>query len=250
MRPDLVRKIDDPGYVAEQYATECGLAARKAIYADVSGPNAREVALQAVLERTPEAVLEVGCGEGELAEQIAASPGISLVAVDLSPRMVELTAARGVDARVADVQELPFADASFDVVVAAWMLYHVPDLDRGLGEIVRVLRPGGALVAVTNAPGHLAEVLELAGLDGWELAFDGANGQARLEAHFARVERREAYGTVTLADIEAVRSYYGSSQRLQPHSTALPATLAEPLVSRRMPVVFVAEKAGRCARPT
>ena len=45
--------------------------------------------------------------------------------------MVELARARGVDARVGDVQELPFADGAFDCVVAAWMLYHVPDLDRG-----------------------------------------------------------------------------------------------------------------------
>ena len=58
---------------------------------------------------------------------------------------------RGVDARVGDVQALPFEDASFDTVVAAWMLYHVPDLDRGLAEIARVLCPGGQLVAVTNS---------------------------------------------------------------------------------------------------
>ena len=64
--------------------------------------------------------------------------------VDLSQRMVELARARGIaDAHVGDVQELPFADASFDTVVAAWMLYHVPDLDRGLAEIARVLEPGG-----------------------------------------------------------------------------------------------------------
>ncbi len=99
-----VQKLDDPVYVAEQYATEVGLAARKAIYADISGPNARDVALEAALEQQPTAVLEVGCGEGELAEQIAAAAGINVVAVDLSPRMVEVTAARGVDARVADVR--------------------------------------------------------------------------------------------------------------------------------------------------
>jgi len=241
---DLVSRVDDPVYVAEQYATERGLAARKAAYADVSGPDARDVAFRAVLEREPEAVLEVGCGEGELAERILAEPGIDVVAVDLSPRMVELAASRGLDARVADVQSLPFADASFDVVVAAWMLYHVPDLDRGLAEVVRVLRSGGALVAVTNAPGHLQEVLDLGGLEGWMLGFDGENGQARLEEHFARVHRREVYGTVTFGDIGVVRSYYGSSQRLQPHSHALPAGLEKPLVAKRMPVVFVAEKAG------
>ena len=78
-------------------------------------------------------MLEVGCGWGELAEWIARDTGAEVVAVDLSPRMVELARERGVDARVADVQQLPFADGEFDLVVAAWMLYHVPDLDRGLG---------------------------------------------------------------------------------------------------------------------
>ena len=44
------------------------------------------------------------------------------MAVDQSERMVELASARGVDACVGDVQELPFADESFDCAVAAWML--------------------------------------------------------------------------------------------------------------------------------
>ena len=45
--------------------------------------------------------------------------------------MVELARARGVDARVGDVQALPFEDESFDAALAAWMLYHVPDVERG-----------------------------------------------------------------------------------------------------------------------
>ena len=77
--------------------------------------------------------------------------------------MVELTRARGVHAVVGDAQALPFSDAQFDAVLAASMLYHLPDLDAGLAELRRVLRPGGRLVAVTNAPDHLAEIWQLTG---------------------------------------------------------------------------------------
>ena len=87
-------------------------------------------------------VLEVGCGSGEMAERINALPGVTLVATDYSDDFVELTAARGVDARQADICYLPFDHESFDVVYAGWMLDHVRDIDRALAEVRRVLRPG------------------------------------------------------------------------------------------------------------
>ena len=243
MTERVVSGTNDPAYVAAQYASEDGLAARKAAYSDVSGLDARELAFAAVAELDPKAVLDVGCGEGELAARMTQELEAAVVAVDQSPRMVELTRARDVDARIADVQSLPFPDASFDVVLAAWMLYHVPDLPHALSEISRVLRPGGRLVAVTNAADHLRELFALGGIDHWELPFGAENAEALLCHHFARVERRNAYGTVSFADIDAVRTYYASSERLQPHSTALPDQLAEPLVARRRPVIFVAHKA-------
>ena len=95
-------------------------------------------------------VLEVGCGSGEMAERIDALPGVSLVATDYSDDSVDLTAARGVDARQADICYLPFDPDSFDVVYAGWMLDHVRDIDRALAEVRRVLRPGGTFVAVTG----------------------------------------------------------------------------------------------------
>ena len=73
-------------------------------------------------------MIEVGCGWGELAEWIARDTGAEVIALDLSPRMVELARERVLDARVGDVQELPFGDGEFDCAVAAWMLYHVADL--------------------------------------------------------------------------------------------------------------------------
>lgn len=96
-------------------------------------------------------VLEVGCGSGDMAARIAALPGVALVATDHSDDFVELTAARGVDARQADICYLPFDPESFDVVYAGWVLDHVRDIERALAEVRRVLRPGGTFVAVTDA---------------------------------------------------------------------------------------------------
>ena len=235
----VVRALNDPDHVVRQYQTEAGLAARKAVYRDVTGPDARELALEAVLNDAPNRVLEVGCGEGELAERLTATVP-EVVAVDQSPRMVELTRVRGVDAHVADVQQLPFPDDSFDAVLAAWMLYHVPDLDRGLSEVARVLRPRTRLVATTNGADHLAELLALAGIERWELPFEAENGAEILRRHFSSVERQDAHGTVTFRDIDLVRSYFASSERLTSALDRLPEALDGPLVARRRPVVFVA----------
>jgi ubiquinone/menaquinone biosynthesis C-methylase UbiE len=93
-------------------------------------------------------VLELGCGDGNIwRENLDRIPdGWRLILSDLSPGMVE--AARGAigdraEYVVADVQELPFADGSFDGVIANHMLFHVEDRASALAEIARVLRPAG-----------------------------------------------------------------------------------------------------------
>jgi SAM-dependent methyltransferase len=236
-----VTRIDDPAAVREQYASETNLAARKSIYTDVTGPDARELVFEAVAETEPKSVLEVGCGEGELAERMTTELSAEVVAIDQSERMVELAQARGVQARVGDVQRLPFADGSFDVVVAAWMLYHVSDLDRGIGELARVLRAGGRLVAATNASDHLREMLELAGVDDWDFSFRAENGAEILGRHYPSVEVRDASGTVTIHDADQICRYLRSSIRLHRWADDVPE-LDGPLVVRRRPVVFVATK--------
>jgi SAM-dependent methyltransferase len=153
--------LNDPELVRREYASETGLLGRRAAYRWADGPNALELLFRTIAELRPSSILEVGCGPGELAERLRLELGASVVAIDVSPLMVELAGARGVDARLGDVQELPFADGSFDCAVAAWMLYHVPDVDRALGELARILRPGGSLVAVTNYLDHLSELRAL-----------------------------------------------------------------------------------------
>jgi SAM-dependent methyltransferase len=237
------RPLDDPRHVREQYATEDNLAARKSVYATAEGPDAREVLFAAIAEARPQRVLEVGGGEGELAERIVRELGSRLVGLDQSERMVEIQRGKGIDARVGDVQELPFTDGEFDVAIAAWMLYHVRDVDRALAELARVLRPAGRLVAVTNSTQHLRELTDLGGLstlmDG--SLFRSENGAELLGRHFARVERRDAYGWITFDDA-AMRAYAGSSERLTPLLELPP--LEEPLRARREPTIFVAEKAA------
>jgi SAM-dependent methyltransferase len=145
--------------------------------------------------------------------------------------MVALTRARGIDARVGDAQALAFADDSFDLVIAAWMLYHVPDLDRGLREIARVLRPGGALVATTNSTQHLSEMWTLVGLDGYPLPFNAENGAAILGRHFAHVEQQDISGSVTFPDRDAIRRYVASSIKGRHLVDRIPET-AGPLSAR------------------
>jgi SAM-dependent methyltransferase len=123
------------------------------------------------------------------------------------------------------------------------MLFHVADLDRALAELARVLRPGGRLVAVTNALDHVRELWGLAGRETSmrTVTFRSENGEAALRRHFASVERRDVRSCVTMDD-DAVRSYAGSWEDLHGALAALP--LAEPLRVRRVSTVFVATKAA------
>lgn len=233
---------NDPSYVRAQYATETGLEARRTAYVNAVGPDARDVAVAAVAAVSPRRVLEVGPGPGELAERIGRELEVEVVAVDASERMVELARSRGVDARLGDVQSLELPEASFDCAVAAWMLYHVPDLDRALGEIARVLRPGGRLVAVTNAADHLLELWQLVGVERNPLPFGAENGEELLLRRFAAVARHDVEGTTTFPDASAVRAYLGSFERGAQLVRAVPPVV-RPLVARRRVAVFVADKA-------
>lgn len=236
-------RANDPQFVKRQYESEGNLAARKAAYATSEGPSALDAAFEAVAEARPRRVLEVGGGEGELAERIVHELGAELVGVDQSERMVEIQRSKGINARVGDVQELPFADGAFDVALAAWMLYHVPDLDRGLGELARVLAPRGRLVAVTNAIEHLQELWDLAGRDTSIRAFTfrSENGDEALRRHFAKVTRREVPGWLTM-DTETIRRFAASWDALGNLATIEP--LDQPLRVRRHSTVFVAEEAS------
>jgi SAM-dependent methyltransferase len=232
--------LNDPEVVRQDYASERRLLARRSIYENRVGPDPRDLLWDEIVAAAPRSVLEVGPGPGELSERIRRELGCDVAAVDVSERMVELCRARGLDARVGDIQELPFEDDSFDLVVAAWMLFHVPDLDRGLAEIARVLAPGGSLLAVTNSEHHLAQARDHAGVSMvGRVSFSSENGEEALRRHFAHVLRIDVEGTVTFADGEAIRAYVRALVTWGRAADSVP-DLAEPLEATTRNTIFVA----------
>lgn len=237
-------RLDDPALVAEEYADEARLRRRAQAYTgEETLVDTRVPLVAAVAEVEPARVLEVGCGWGELAAWIARETGAEVVATDLSPRMVELARERSVPAELADVQDLPFPDGAFDAAVAAWMLYHVPDLERALAELARVLRPGGRLVAATNSVNHLQELRDLVGSGPSSIKFSRESGEELLRRHFARVRREDVDGQLEFANRSEVEEYVRASISMSPFAENLPAAVDEPFLARRANSIFVADKA-------
>lgn len=235
-------RLNDPELVRRQYESEAGLAVRRDFQLRFrEGPDAFDVAFAAVVDLRPRRVLEVGCGMGNFSERVARETTAEVVATDLSPRMVEVARDRGLDARVADVQELPFPDGAFDCAVANAMLYHVADLDRALSELARVLEPGGSLVAVTIGGEHLAEVWRLVRYRQPERPFSRENGAEQLARHFRAVERQDVDAVLVFPDRDAVHRYVDSTI----FSAEVPRPLPEvegPFRAGVRTTVFVAER--------
>ena len=144
---------------AQMYAREEPLAVRVRTHKLYTQP---QVDFQAwVLNHVPwrgdERVLDIGCGSGSYVEPVCERlrHGGCLLAGDVSWGMLRDLSAKSLPACAeplnADVMRLPLAKACCDVVLVNHMLYHVPQIEVAVAEIHRVLRPGGRLVAATNA---------------------------------------------------------------------------------------------------
>lgn len=103
--------------------------------------------------RNPSRIVDLATGTGDIARRLAAAyPGAEVVGVDLSEEMLSrarrltrraFSGAGGIRFIPGDMNRLPFADSSVDLVTGGYALRNAPDLDRALSEVRRVLRPGG-----------------------------------------------------------------------------------------------------------
>ena len=198
--------------------------------------------------RLPEVchILELGCGPGTLwlENQDRLPAGWRLVLTDFSPGMVEqarqaLGGQPQFHFEAVDAQSIPYESASFDAVMAHFMLYHVPNRERALREIARVLKPGGKLFASTPGPGNLKEIdLLVAEFDPswsvgrWTAPFNLANGQEQLARFFVHIERREYPDSLIITRPKPLMDYILSSASMadiepgSPRAAALHAAIA------------------------
>ena len=104
------------------------------------------------------AVLDLGAGTGDLSAEFRRQGAARVAALDVSAAMLARAerkfGADRIDWLQGDAHRLPFPDASFDAVASAFVLRNLPDLERALSEMARVLKPGGRLVGldITHPP--------------------------------------------------------------------------------------------------
>ena len=215
--------------VEEQYATDANLNARIELHRRFStNPTWGSWLFEQELGETSAnaKILEIGCGPATTlwgANLGRIDPTWTITLADFSAGMIE--AAREVlgdraEYAVANAEELPFADESFDVVLANHMLYHVADRPRAFAEIRRVLASGGAFHAATNGDGHMGELGALT--DWWPpethtRQFGLESGPAQLEPFFVDIRVERFDDDLAVTDVEPVLAYLRSSWRWDGH---------------------------------
>lgn len=220
---------NDPAYLREtQYATPANLDARANLHRKYGRGDWFSWLAEQIHWPLGARVLEVGCGPGWFWE--AAAPrlpaSLQITLTDLSEGMVGVASQRvaaanpgwRVGAWQADAADLPFADESFDVVVASHMLYHVPVPEQAIGEISRVLTPGGVALVATNGLGNLRAITEIetqvwpdAAQNHEALRFGLENGGPMLRAMFDEVDLRRYHDDLACTDAADVEAYIASS---------------------------------------
>jgi ubiquinone/menaquinone biosynthesis C-methylase UbiE len=150
--------------------------------------------------------LDVGCGTGIFTELICETCApASVIAVDLAESQIahaRKRVTRKVEFRIADAQQLPFPDASFDVVASALVMNFVPDRTRAMSEMRRVARPGGLVaacvwdfVAELSPSGPLRRAMRRIGIDAPPVPGTDASGLHELGDLFQKGNLRAVTDT-------------------------------------------------------
>jgi len=220
--------------INQAYATDEMLLVRQRTHELYSVPkvNFIEWVLDRVTWRGDERVLDLGSGPGTYFDLVRQRiPNGELIAGDLSMGMARIASDHPQAGPIInlDAQSLPFASGLFDIVLANHMLYHVPDLDMALGEIHRVLKPTGVLVAATNSQFNMPEFEQLVnrsfrmlgagqeveGMKSTVVNFSLEEGAVKFARHFFAVARYDLPGAFVFPALQPVLDYLNSMRALR-----------------------------------
>lgn len=225
--------VNDPQSVRRQYATDDNLKIRQEIHDTYTVPrfDHSKWVVDALKWHGDEVVLDVGCGAGRYYDALSSGhPDATYVGIDISAGMLMKHPA-GDKVALGDGMQLPFADHTFDIVMANHMLYHLPDIDEALIEFRRVLKPDGVIAAATNSAQSMPELQVLLRRAIVLLTRSGASqvqppmpasalfslesGARQLARHFYAVVRHEIPSKLVFSEIEPVMSYLETTREMR-----------------------------------
>lgn len=173
-------------------------------------------------------VLELGCGTGKfwVKNRDHIKQDLDICVSDFSKSMLKIAEENlkqvNHDFTFKDINAecIPFDDCTFDVVIAQHMIYFVPDIDKALREIKRVLVPGGKFYVTANSTISMSELNALvekfdagSGLNsnGYSTRFELENGEEILAKYFDKIDVDVLDGRIIVDDPEPVVSYKAST---------------------------------------
>ena len=164
-------------------------------------------------------ILELGCGTGDLwkSNLHLVDRSMELILTDFSENMVSIAQnALGeencISYGVVNIENIPYTDNRFDIVIANMMLYHVSNLDQGLSEVKRVLDRDGCFYCATYGENgimpFIAGLLKDYGItDNTNKNFTLQNGYEKLKNYFSHIQRLDYEDSLAVTDVEDVLDY-------------------------------------------
>lgn len=214
-------KINDISVVKQQYATANNLNTRISIHEKYSTNKmgfGNWIMSNYRIDKGMK-VLELGCGTGNMWKNSDSliSNCSKLILSDFSEGMVAATKENvgnydNIEYKVIDIQAIPYENETFDIAIANMMLYHVPDIHKGLSEVRRVLKKDGTFYCATYGEHgiieYLSKLLAAYGVeDNINKNFTLQNGYEILSKSFSKVEKLEYVDSLAVTNIDDMVNY-------------------------------------------
>ena len=226
---DLIKITNIESRVREQYKSDKNLNIRSNLHSyNINKIDFDKWCFSQIKFPANGKVLELGCGTGKfwLKNKDNIDNSLNITLSDFSKSMLRIAKdkLKEVDYNFKyeeiNVENIPYEDNSFDVVIAEHMIYFAPDVEKALLEIRRILKPGGVLYVTANSCETMAELNKLAekfdsslGIDnnGYSTRFELENGEGILKEYFNKVDVEILEGKIIVDDPEPVVSYKAST---------------------------------------